>query len=169
MSQTKTSTADYCAVSLYCFLGVGCFAGVFAHTAELPEPRQNIWGYVMGWWVGFGLQRWTEPCGCVMMLPAKRRDGNGGKKENVCGLIGLLKMSVFTTARLCLLLRAGRGPGGSSVSYPCCWGLGLEKAGLACPKRETQQLSGVHYHRPMLKHIPWPCLMSWHEHNLRQM
>lgn len=29
------------AVSLYCFLGVGCFAGIFAHTAELPHPRQN--------------------------------------------------------------------------------------------------------------------------------
>lgn len=72
---------------------------------------------MVGW---FWTAEVNEPCGCIMMLPAKRRGGNGGEKENVCGLIGLLKMSVFTTARLCLLLRAGRGPGGSSVSYPCC-------------------------------------------------
>lgn len=103
MSQTKTSTADYCALMLYSFLGLGCFAGIFPHTVQLPEPRQSTWGYL-------GYDGLILHCGGVHSLVVISLDAPSWKKEsgmeniwrkkvNVCGLIGLSKMSGFYNSK----------------------------------------------------------------------
>ena len=79
-----------------------------------------------------------------LMLPAERREGNGGKKVDVCGLIGPSKMSVFTTARLCLLLRATRQPGVLWLMPLLlrAWG-GESRLGLSKTRKPTVKWGGL--------------------------
>lgn len=99
-------------------------------------------------WVGMGWF-WTAEVNTALwsyclMPPAERRAGHEEKKVSVClwGPINLSRMSVFTTARLCLLW-TGRGPGESSGSSdPAAESLGWGEQAWAVQNKKTSSSLG---------------------------